>query len=143
MCTYTMESIVDPCNNVHVIDLSESSWLDKYVETENMFIDYLKSLTFASFNVDIPIDSILPEYDCSESGFEVLDNLYELLVSLCDGNLTLNELTDSGSNVQISDQEKTKKQDSRNKRSLKCFSPHTVKELQVKIYIVYIILFKF
>lgn len=129
MCTYTMESIVDPCESMDGPE-SEADWLNKYVETENVFLDYLKCLTFTSpSNVDTT-ESILPEYDGTENGFEALDNLCDLLVTLCDGGLSRHESVDSSSTVQSQDTDK-KKQEPRNKRSSKCLSSLYGKELQV------------
>lgn len=130
MCTYTMESVVDPYESTNPLE-QDSDWLHKYMETENVFLDYIKSITYASpSNGDISVQLVLPEYDGSESGFEALDNLCDLLVSLCDGSLTRNESVDLGVSVQMSDADK-KKQEPRNKRSLKCLSSHYGKELQV------------
>lgn len=114
----------------------ESSWLEKCLQTENVFVDYLKSIMVASFNVDVPAETILSEYDSTESGFEALDNLYDFLTSLCDSNSSRNEAADlSYSTSQVFEQEKSKKQETRNKRTLKCLSPNYGKELQVLILI--------
>lgn len=124
------------CDNTDSSELTctDSNWLEKCLETEDIIVDYLKSIMVASFNVDVPAETILANYDGEESGFEALDNLYDLLTSLCDSNLSRNEASDrSRSGLQISEQEKSKKHESRNKRSLKCLSPSYGKELQVLI----------
>lgn len=130
MCTYAMESVMDPCNTIDIQELDDIDWLNKYVETENVFLDYFKSLTYSSFNND-PVENILSEYDGTESGFDALNNLLDLLVSLCDGDLAELEFTDGNYGIQTPDTTK-KKQESRSKRSLKSLSSHYGKELQVE-----------
>jgi len=126
---------MDRCDNTDSSDLArtDSNWLEKCLESENVFVDYLKSIMVASFNVDLPVEAILSEYDGAESGIEALDNLCDLLASLCDSNLNRSETGDlSCSGFQISDQDKSKKQETRHKRTLKCLSPSYGKELQVR-----------
>ena len=121
---------MDRCDNSESSELAarpDPNWLERCLETENVFVDYLKSIMVASFNVDAPPEAILAEYDGSESGFDALDNLYDLLASLCDRSEAI-DLGGSGS--QISD---SKKSEMRNKRALKCLSPSYGKELQVRI----------
>ncbi len=122
-----MESVVDPCDQAEISD--DAEWLNKYVETENIFLDYLKSITFASLNADSSADTILPDYDGAESGFEAMDHLYDLLVSLCDNSDRL-EGTDANTIAYTTDVEK-KKHEPRSKRNFKCLSSHYGKELQV------------
>lgn len=138
MCTYTESEMDrrDKTADSSELARTDPNWLEKCLETENMFVDYLKFIMVASFNVDLPAETILSEYDGTESGFEALDNLYDLLASLCDSNLNRNEPTElSYSRSQIPEQDKNKKQETRNKRTLKCLSPNYGKELQVRISI--------
>lgn len=103
-------------------------WLAKYVETENVFLDYLRSLTVASLSGEPSAEAVLPEYDGSESGLEALDHLCDLLVTLCDGNGRQN---DEGFGSALSSDGERKKHVPRSKRSLRCLSSHYGKELLV------------
>lgn len=130
MCMCTMESILDARDGNDIQPAEDVDWLNKYVETENIFLDYLRSITFASLNGQLSTEAVLPQYDGSESGLEALDHLCDLLVTLCDGNGHQND--EGFSNAFSSDGER-KKHMPRSKRSLRCLSSHYGKELQVDI----------